>query len=367
MLMRHLLVVLSLFLSFSHAFGETLDEKIGQMLMLGFRGESIEPGSSIEEDIRLRNIGGIVLYDRDVALKSWDRNIKSPEQLKKLTAQAKALATTPLLIAIDQEGGKVNRLKEKYGFAPTKSAAEMGKMSEADLLAEAGQTAQTLVDNGINMNLAPVVDVNVNPQSPAIGKIDRSFSDDSQIVAERAANFIDAHHEHHLLTVLKHFPGHGSATSDSHLDFVDVTKTWTEDELVPYQELIREGKVDAVMTAHVFHKLDGTLPATLSPEIIPQLLRKRLGFDGVVIADDLQMNGIAKLEWNGRPIDLETTIRLAIGADVDILLFANNLSYDPEVGKKAVKIIHQLVKENFIQESRIDRSYARIVKLKEKL
>lgn len=360
-----LLAALLLLLSFTSALAapstpDSLSIKIGQMLMIGFRGMDARDGSTIEADIRERRIGGVVLFDYDVQSKSPVRNIDSPEQLRRLTSELQQRSSIPLFIAIDQEGGRVCRLKPSRGFPPTVSAAYLGKLDNADTTRQAaGSTAALLTSLGINMNLAPDVDLNVNPNNPVIGKLDRSFSADPAVVARQARIFVEAFHRHSVIAALKHFPGHGSSTTDTHKDFTDVTTTWSKKELDPYRTLIREGYSDPVMTAHVFNaRLDSLYPATLSRATIDDLLRKQLGFRGVVISDDMQMKAIADR------YGLEEAIRLAIDAGVDVLIFGNNVSYDPDIASKATTIFRHLVEKGVISPERIDLSYRRIMALK---
>lgn len=222
--------------------------------------------------------------------------------------------------------------------------------------------AATLAQLGIGLNMAPVVDLCSNPDNPVIARYQRCFSADPQQVSRHAAAYIDGHHQHRVLTCLKHFPGHGSSRADSHLGFTDITATWSSAELQPYAELIATGKVDAVMTAHVFNgRLDERFPATLSTAIIQDLLRSKLGFDGVVISDDLQMAAIAD------HFGFETAIEQALKSGVDILLFGNNLQYDPQVVRRAVTVIKQLLTNGRLSPERIDQSYRRIMQLKGRL
>jgi beta-N-acetylhexosaminidase len=165
-----------------------------------------------------------------------------------------------------------------------------------------------------------------------------------------------------VLTTLKHFPGHGSSRSDSHLGFTDVTDTWSATELEPYARIIAGGQVDAIMTAHVFNaRLDAQYPATLSPATINGLLRTKLGFAGVVISDDMQMGAI--VDHYG----FETAIRKALEAGVDILVFGNNLEYDEEIVPRAIAVISHLVASGVLSEARINQSYQRIMRLKNRL
>ncbi len=340
-----------------------LEAKIGQMLMVGFRGMAVNESHFIVRDIGRHNLGGVILFDYDVIKRQAVRNIESPEQVEALVASLKAASASPLLVAVDQEGGRVARLKERHGFPPTVSHGELGRIENPETTAlRSGRMASTLADLGINFNLAPVVDLCANPENPVIAGLDRCFSADPERVTRHALAFIGAHHRQGVLTTLKHFPGHGSSRADSHLGFTDVTDTWTRSELEPYARIIQAGEADAVMTAHVFNaRLDKEYPATLSRNIIVGILRKELGFDGVVISDDMQMGAIADL------YGLQTAIRKAIEAGVDILVFGNNLQYDQEIVPKAVAIIRDLVRTGAISEMRIDESYQRILRLKSRL
>ncbi len=340
-----------------------LDFKIGQMLKVGFRGLSVEESSHIIRDLKEYHLGAVVLFDYDVPTRRPVRNVKSPDQLKKLVSDLKELASAPLLVTIDQEGGRVARLKADFGFLPSVSAQYLGDIDNPDsTLAYVEITSQTLRDMGINVNLAPVVDVNLNPDNPIIGGIERSFSDDPEKVTDHARIFIEAHNGQGILTTLKHFPGHGSSKEDSHLGLVDVTDVWSEIELIPYRNLIESGDVDLIMTAHIFNEhWDDEYPATLSGNVINGILREDLGFEGVVVSDDMQMDAVRSY------YGLETAIEQTIKAGVDILGFANNSIYDEDIIPTAHGIIKKLVEDGRISEARIDESYQRIRNLKQVL
>ncbi len=333
------------------------------MLLVGFRGLDLTKDSPLFEDIHTRHLGGVILFDYDSALKTALRNIQSREQVQSLTQALHEAASQPLLVSIDQEGGRVNRLKERFGFPPTVSAQFLGAQDSLDLSRNyAGKTAKLLKELGINLNFAPVVDLNVNPASPAIGAVERSFSRDPNQVIAHAESWIREHHAQGILCALKHFPGHGSAEKDTHQGLADVSESWSSEELLPYRALIREGLADMVMTAHIFQAgLDPDWPATLSTKIIQQILRQELAYDGVVISDDLQMKAIAS------HYSLETAIYRALAAGVDMLTFGNNLSYDEQIVPKAISIIKRLVAQGALSEERIEKSFRRISCLKERL
>ena len=335
----------------------SLEQKIGGLLMVGFRGMSVDRNSPVVRDILEYNLGGVILFDADLQLKTNERNIRSPGQLAELTGTLQSYAKGSLLISIDQEGGLVNRLKPAYGFPPTFSQQHLGKLNAPDVTyQEALKLAAALKAAGINLNLAPVVDLAVNPENFIVKK-ERTFSPNPEEVACHAAQFILAHHEQGVLCTLKHFPGHGSSTADSHKDMTDVTETWRAAELEPYRQLCKE--TDVVMTAHIFQRnLDPELPATLSKRIITGLLRTEIGYDGVVMTDDLCMKAIAD------HYGFETALEYSLNAGADILLIANNETYDPDMVPKTVRIIEELVRSGRVPETQIDAAFQRVTQLK---
>ena len=362
-----LLVISILFVAtsgFSQTAGEpTLDEKIGEMLMVGFKGFEVSDTSHIVRDIQEHHLGGVVLFDYDVPTGRPVRNIESPEQVQRLISQLNDLADKPLFIAVDQEGGRVARLKESRGFEPSVSTQYLGETDDIDSTRHyAETTAVQLQDLGFNVNFAPVVDLNVNPDNPVIGRIERSFGADPDIVKKHASIFLEEFSAHKILGVLKHYPGHGSAWNDSHVGMADVTETWNEIELQPYRELINSAHKFAIMTAHVFNEnLDSEWPATLSRDVQTGLLRNELGFEGVLFSDDMQMEAIRSF------YGLETAITRAINAGVDVLVFGNNSVYWPDIIPRAVEIIKQKIEAGDISEARIDESYKRIMVAKKTL
>jgi beta-N-acetylhexosaminidase len=299
-----------------------------------------------------------VLYSQDLPSGSSSRNIASPSQLSALTGELKAERKAPVVIAVDQEGGSVARLTPAYGFPATVSAASLGAANDVNgTYAAAATMAKTLKNAGINLNFAPDVDLNVNPTNPVIGALGRSFSADPAIVTRNAEAFIRAHHDNGILCTLKHFPGHGSSTADSHLGFVDVSDTWSNIELQPFRNIVADGLADVIMTAHIFNShLDPDYPATLSYATVTGILRQQLGYDGVVISDDMQMGAITQ------QFGFAFAIEKAVLAGVDILLCGNNLpdSYDDTLAVTMIDTIESLVVSGAIPESRIDESYRRI-------
>ena len=342
----------------------TLEQAVGQMLLVGFRGTTLnEPTAAMLRDIQP---GGLILFDRDgPSGGELTRNITSREQLQALTAQLQEQAAIPYFIAIDAEGGYVNRLKEKYGFAlKVPTAQQLGAQPVAETAAIAGQLADEMQAVGLNWNLAPVADVNVNPESPAIGAIERAFSPDPTLVAAHAQAFSGAMRERQVIPTLKHFPGHGSAAGDTHLGVTDVTATYNQElELSPYRELISGGYADPIMTAHIVNRnLDAAArPATLSPAIISGLLRQELGFAGLVVSDDMQMGAIVA-EYGP-----EAAAIAAVQAGVDVILLANQQGdYDLQRVYQVRDALLQAVAAGVMTEERIYQSAERILSLKER-
>lgn len=335
-----------------------LSVKIGRMIMAGFKGTS--PSEEIRNAIEKYHIGGVILFDVDVSGGMGERNIKSPAQLKKLTADLRAMSDAPLMIAIDQEGGKVNRLKPKYGFPATVTAASQGASGSLDNASlRAAQTASTLAEYGINVNFVPCVDVNANPSNPIIAKYGRSFSSDPDSVYLFADRWVDEHHKRHIATSLKHFPGHGSSRNDSHLGLTDITDTWQPEELIPYERFVADGYDGMVMVGHLVNRnIDQQYPASLSEKTLTGLLRKRIGFEGVIATDDMNMGAIVD------NYSLEKALELAINGGVNLIIVGNNASvYEKDLTARCHDIIKSKVAAGEISADKIDDSYARITKL----
>jgi beta-N-acetylhexosaminidase len=337
---------------------DSLDMMIGQMIMVGFGGTSAHDDTLLMNDIEEGYLGGVVLYEKNI----------SPNNpwlgLKNLNISLQKNAQIPLFIAIDQEGGKVNRMKTKYGFPPSVTAAYLGETNNQDttqLYAEL--TASTLAGLGFNLNFAPVVDLATNTSNPIIAGVERSYSADADRVIQHATYVIAAHRKYNVGTSLKHFPGHGSSTSDTHLGMADVTNSWDTVELEPYRSLIDSALVDAIMTAHIINKsLDpASLPATLSKPIITGILRDSLEFNGVIFSDDMHMHAI------GKYYGTEEAVFMAINAGLDVLIFSNNISTSNSSASREIHgYIRKMVDDGRLNESRIRESYNRIIRFKEK-
>ena len=341
---------------------DSLDLKIGQMIMVGFRGTRVDEGSKIIHLIKNVHLGGVWLVDNDGPMGHTIGNIESPGQIKKLIQKLQNASEIPLFVSIDAEGGEVIRLKEQYGFPATLSAQYLGEQNDLSLTRQQSlKIAKTLKRLGFNFNLSPVLDLNKNLNNQALGKKQRCFSDDANTVIQHAIRVIEAHHDQGIICAAKHFPGHGSARDDSHVDSVDVSETWSEDELMPYKELIRKGLLDTVLTAHVFlHRFDSRYPATLSKNILTGVLREKLKFHGVIISDDMNMGAI-KENFN-----YENALELALNAGVDIILQSNVNHYDEKIAEHTIEIIKKLVRSGRVNSKIIDESFNRIMELKQK-
>lgn len=313
--------------------------ELGAMTMLGIRGA--KPGDPrLEEDLNACAHAGVrmvILFDRDVET-GGERNVRSPGQVRTLTDHVRARLGSDALVAIDQEGGRVQRLSHANGFAGWPSARAFASLAEEEQRAHARSMAVALRDAGIALNFAPCVDVNINPASPVIGALERSFSDEPREVSACAERVVRAHREAGVACVLKHFPGHGSASADSHHGLVDISRSWDrERELAPYRVLM--GERVGVMTGHLMlAQLDADHPASLSRAVTTGLLREKLGFAGPVFTDALDMEGV-RARWS-----LDETIRLGVEAGADVLVHACN-SARGEYAPDAVRAMEKAASE----------------------
>jgi beta-N-acetylhexosaminidase len=342
--------------SYVQAQQDSLDLKIGQMLMIGFPGTSITDNDPVLQEIQEGKVGGIIFFEKNIAPE------RSLLTMKDMIWKMQANSTIPLLIAIDQEGGLVNRMKTKYGFPKSVTAEYLGTLPPDSTRYYAELTAGTLSAMGINVNFAPVVDLAINPDNPIIAGVDRAYSDDPEKTAMYASEVIKAHKKNHVATALKHFPGHGSSVDDTHLGMADVTDTWQEKELEPYRILQRNQMINGIMSSHIVNRMldEEGFPGTLSKPILTDILRKDIGYDGVIYSDDMQMKAIT-LHYG-----LEKAVELGINAGLDVLIFSNNIQTSEE---RTVDTVHQIIKnlveEGKISEQRINESYRRIMALKE--
>jgi beta-N-acetylhexosaminidase len=340
-----------------------LDSMIGQMIMVGFAGANErDPGvMAVRDQLAKGVIGGVVLYPE---------NIGSQTELRALTAFLGNAKSSPVpFIAVDQEGGLVQRLTHRDGYTYFPSARSVGRNPSFASPESAIRLYKTMADElaeaGFNLNFGPVVDLNLNPDNPVIGGRERSFGADPNAVTALARAFILAHREAGIVTVVKHFPGHGSSHTDSHKALADVSETWREVELEPYRQLAHDGLLDGVMIGHLYHPRfsDGArLPASLSGRAIHALRAEGyIGFQGVVFSDDMEMGAVRD------DYSIEERVLKAVNAGTDLIVFSNVKSRDPELGVQIHAIIADAVRDGRISRLRIEQAYGRIMLLKRRL
>jgi beta-N-acetylhexosaminidase len=286
--------------------------RVGQRFMVGFEG--LTASADVKALIREFGVAHVVLFAR---------NVEEPVQLAELVRELQSVArdaglSWPLLVAVDQEGGRVARLKEPWTVWPAPRA--LGRAGDEEMARQTGEAlAAELGSCGIRMNVAPVVDVDTNPDNPVIG--DRSFGDDPVLVGRLGVAMIRALQAGGVAACAKHFPGHGDTDVDSHLDLPVLSHPRSrldEVELPPFRRAI-EAEVATVLTSHVlFPEVDEALPASLSEPLTTGLLRGELGFDAVVLTDDLDMKAVAH-RWTPAEIAAK-----AAGAGADILAFCRD-------------------------------------------
>jgi beta-N-acetylhexosaminidase len=338
----------------------TLRQKIGQLFVLGFGGDSLSTTHPIINDIKGNYLGGVILFDRLIAHGRSNNNIVDKIQLRRLTGSLQEQASEPLLICVDQEGGQVSRFKKERGFPTSPSAAELGQAGDLEGTARCGrQTAEMLKEVGINLNLAPVIDLNIYPDNPIIGKNGRSFSANTSTVVRHARAWIEQHRETGVLSCLKHFPGHGSSRRDSHLGFVDISDTWQESELHPFRQLIEEGLADSIMMGHLYNqKFDSEYPASLSKKTIDTLLHDKLHYSGTIISDDMQMKAITD------HYGVADACCRAISAGVDLVIVGNNLEHRPDILPTLIDGVEKGIETGLLSEARIEEAFLKTRTLK---
>jgi beta-N-acetylhexosaminidase len=317
--------------------------QLGQLFLFGFEG--LEPNPHILRMIREYGIGGVILFSR---------NIRDPRQTARLIQSLHEPSETPLFIGIDEEGGRVSRLCAPFTAYPGNRA--VGLSGSPELAYDFGQAlAEELLAVGINLDFAPVLDVDTRPENPVIGT--RAFGDDPEQVAALGCALIRGLQENGVLACGKHFPGHGDTALDSHHDLPRVphgAARLRQIEMVPFARAIA-ASVETLMTAHVVYTgIDADRPATLSPRLIQRLLREELGFNGVVFSDDLEMKAVAA------PWGVEQSCVLALQAGVDVL----TICHDPVQQEKGLRAVMRAVEEGEVSRERIEGSLGRILDLK---
>lgn len=331
------------------------------MVLVGFRGLTPHEAEPTLRQIRAGSIGAVVLYDVD-AQSGERRNIASPQQLSKLVEAIKEAGQIPPLVTVDAEGGFFQKLRPRHGFAPTASAGDMGERNDlAFTRSNAGVIADMLVDAGIDMNLAPVVDF-LNVTASYYSLVRRTIAPDSALVIAHAREFVLTHRERGILTTLKHFPGMRGALTPYSPGLNEKIEDWSEEELEPFRVLIAEGLADAVLTTRVVYpQIDPGVPACLSKKIVGGMLRSDLGYDGVAISDPMEMQAV----WDAFGFEAGTI--LAVNAGIDFVLLCQVSSIVPYCDDRVdemIRVLSDAVARGDVAESRIDEACRRILTLK---
>lgn len=339
----------------SHAFSEpivSIEEMIGQMLLLGFIGSTPESvgASRVAEHLSDRRIGGVLFLRHNV------RSREGAEGSASLFRQANPTAW----MAIDQEGGLVQRLSRDLGYTWIPRASQVVEeygLDGAERLYAIG--AQELRAAGFNMNLAPVADVHEDGNA-VIGRHGRAYGTDGEAISAYASRFIEAFNAHQVACVIKHFPGHGRSRGDSHDGFVDITATWSEAELDPFARLIDSGHAKFIMGGHLTHQqLDPSgVPVTFSRPILTGILRERMGYDGVIMTDDLDMGAIRS------HYDQRSAVIRSIQAGNDVIMMSNSAAPNLDLPQQFVGWVMEAIANGQIEEGWIEASYARIRRAK---
>ncbi len=324
---------------------------IGQMIILGFPGTQAgeEWPDRISKMIHAGQVGGTILFSSNVV------DTKQVQSLVDWISRPNGKVLP--FICIDQEGGTIQRLTSSKGFVGLQSARSVARLDQASAYRLYRRTALELSTLGINVNFGPVVDLDANSESPVIGRLGRSYGSSPDRVISYAKQFINAHNEAGVLTAIKHFPGHGSAKVDPHEGIVNITATWNERELIPFRDLISNKFARMVMVGHVIHPLfsDDDRPASLSKLAIQGVLRKELGFRGLIVTDDLDMEAITAR------YSVEEAAVLAISAGADLIIIANNKRPDPTIVDRVISAVTKAVSEGRISSAAIEQAYLRIV------
>lgn len=341
---------------FSQALAESadlsLEERVGQMLLVGFIGRDAETEGAdvIAEHLARRRIGGVLFLRHNVRSRDGAEG----------SARRFLDADPTAWMAIDQEGGLVQRLSRDLGYTWIPRAMQVvedrGLEGARDIYTIGAAEFRAA---GFNMNLAPVADLH-DPENAVIGRHGRSYGTDGETVAAYASAFIDAYERAGAVCAIKHFPGHGRSRGDSHDGFVDISRTWAESELDPFRRLIEAGRAHLIMGGHLTHRgLDASgAPVTFSKPVLTDLLRAEMGFTGAVMTDDLDMGAIRD------NFDQREAVLRSIEAGNDIIMMSNSARPDPELPQHVVGWVREAIDAGRLTELRINQSVARIAALK---
>ena len=324
--------------------------QLGELFILGFFGKTV-PGWLKQFAARF-GLGGVILFDYSVRTRQYDNNIGSPEQVRALCAEIAGLPSAPLVF-IDQEGGLVRRLKDTRGFAPLPSAKDFNQLALQDKRTILAASLRELRTLGIRFNFAPVIDVDYNPDNPNIGRIKRSYSADIAEVEANALLMSEMAREARVGLCLKHYPGIGGASVDSHQEFMDISAALRPDQEALFYSLAPKMYGDAVLVSHaIVEQWDRDNPATLSPAAIGRL-RARLP-ETLLITDDMQMQGLQKA------LGTRAACLQSLRAGIDMLCIGNNL-IDQEAEMAGIaEAVERSLQEEQLDPTMIARSIARV-------
>lgn len=325
----------------------TIEEKIGQMIMIGMDTNYIT--DRIRNMITKYKIGGVILYRKNFS--TYDDMIKLIKDLKELNRKNKI----PLFISVDQEGGRVNRMPKEIKNLP--SARKTAQYGEEIVRESAHITGEILKKSGYNLNFSPVLDIEKDSDTKAIG--DRSFGENKDIVSKYGILAMKALQEENIISVIKHFPGHGATNQDSHYFLPIINKKIEElenEDMYPFKEAIKQG-VEAILVGHLLiPSITGIYPASLSRKFIVKYLRQKNRYKGLIITDDLKMKAIRFI------YGADFAVKKAFNAGNDIILFR----FKEKEERRVINEIIKAAKKGKIKETRIDRSVRRIMKVKQK-
>ncbi len=326
-----------------------VERKLAQMFMLGFDGVELSPGT--KEFLRDYEPGGVIYFSR---------NYETPALVWELSESIQNTRPSdnplPLIISVDHEGGKVQRFKKPFTHFPEPMI--LGEIDSPKLAFDvANVMARELRAVGVNLDFHPLCDIHTRPSNPVIGR--RAFGMDPEMVSKMASAMVRGFIANRMISCVKHYPGHGDTTVDSHLELPKMDVSWEElkeREVIPFQRAIKS-KVDMIMTAHILNKsLDPIYPATLSYSTLTNGLRKELRYNKLIITDDMQMDAVAKYFGD------DDMIALAINAGADIILYR-----DEEQGRRAMDTAFKFLRDGRITEEQVEAAYARIKEVKERV
>lgn len=337
-------------------------ERLGQMILVGFRGTEIDTSHTLYKDLRERNIGGVFLTGYDHITGDSIRNISNPTQLLQLSSSLITNSKIPPIIAVSQEGGNQSPLGSEKGFPDSRNAAILGKINREDTTRQyARNMAQEFMVVGVNTNFAPVAGLQIADSESASS---RQFSEDPEEVIKQASYVLSEYDKEGILSVLKYFPGYAGLPDEalSESSIPEIQSKWSGDYLEPYRRLFEKHQIYAVQTAPVFNsQIDTLWPSALSDKTVNGLLRDSLGFSGVVFTPNLQSPSL----WEN--YDLETLVEQSLKSGSDILVFENNRYYDEDIAQKAIDVIQKLLREGKLKKETVERSLARIDTLKQEV